>query len=280
MPYFPSSEIISENSRTKQNQKHKGLWALEPNISEQRKGRQRKQMVPTSFTLVCETDETLRHQPALSHPEQALVGGDPAFCRDSYSPNSQNSPVSLNSTMPRSCVVVCINNKEKTRIYNSFPSFILHVSNDKWSAPFHWWNICAPSGTSHLACSVDSFKITLNLKFIFLHIQPYNKDIYNHLQFFAALSWQQVQFWKLKLMADVTASWKQRRSLSTQTIRQKNPQNTRFKSWKIKEFVCWCPLMYWQQKTQHKVKHGCLSCLKPVHFRKFWVGADTCTVTG
>ncbi len=64
---------------------------------------------------------------------------------------------------------------------------------------------------------------TLNLKnkFAFLHIKPYNKDIYNHILCSTALLWQMVQHWELELIADVTASWKQQRSMCTQTISQK-----------------------------------------------------------
>ncbi len=49
---------------------------------------------------------------------------------------------------------------------------------------------------------------SLKEKFVFLHIKPYNKDIYNHLRCFTALLWQQAQSWELELFADVTTSWK------------------------------------------------------------------------
>ncbi len=54
-----------------------------------------------------------------------------------------------------------------------------------------------------------------------LHIKPYKKDIYDHIRCSTALLWQLVQFWEQKLVADITASWKQQRSMtSTQTIHQ------------------------------------------------------------
>ncbi len=37
-------------------------------------------------------------------------------------------------------------------------------------------------------------------KFGFLHIKPYNKDIYDHIQ---SLLWQTVQSWELELIADI-----------------------------------------------------------------------------
>ncbi len=49
---------------------------------------------------------------------------------------------------------------------------------------------------------------SLKEKFVFLHIKPYNKDIYNHIWCFTALLWQLVQSWELELFADVTTSWK------------------------------------------------------------------------
>ncbi len=51
----------------------------------------------------------------------------------------------------------------------------------------------------------------LEKKFGFLHNEPYNKDIYNHIQCSTALLWPMVHSRELKLLTDVTASWKQRR---------------------------------------------------------------------
>ncbi len=58
-------------------------------------------------------------------------------------------------------------------------------------------------------------------KFCFLHIKPCNKDIYNHIKCSASLSWQTLQSGELALIADVMASWKQQRSMNTQTIHWK-----------------------------------------------------------
>ncbi len=61
-------------------------------------------------------------------------------------------------------------------------------------------------------------KTSLKEKFVFWHHKPYNKDTYNHMCCSTALLWPTVQSWELELVADVTASWKQRRSMCTQTI--------------------------------------------------------------
>ncbi len=42
-----------------------------------------------------------------------------------------------------------------------------------------------------------------------LHIKPYNKDIYDHIQCSAELLWQTVQSGELEVVADITASWKE-----------------------------------------------------------------------
>ncbi len=51
----------------------------------------------------------------------------------------------------------------------------------------------------------------LNAEIIFLHIKPHNKDIYDHIRCSTALLWWALQSWELELVADVTASLKQRR---------------------------------------------------------------------
>ncbi len=56
---------------------------------------------------------------------------------------------------------------------------------------------------------------------VVLHIQPCNKDIYSHMWCSTASLWQTVQCRELELTADVTAGWKQRRSVCIQTIHQK-----------------------------------------------------------
>ncbi len=65
------------------------------------------------------------------------------------------------------------------------------------------------------------FLFSLKERFSFLHIKPYNKDIYHHIWCSTALLWQLAQFWELELVADATASWKQQRSMCTQTVCQK-----------------------------------------------------------
>ncbi len=61
---------------------------------------------------------------------------------------------------------------------------------------------------------MDSTMVSrLKVKYGFLDIKPHSKDIYDHMQ------WPLAQFWELELAADVTASWKQRRSMYTQTAR-------------------------------------------------------------
>ncbi len=74
--------------------------------------------------------------------------------------------------------------------------------------------------------SCDLFYI-LKDKFVFLHFKPYNKDIYDHIWCSTALWWRTVQSWELELIADVTASWKQRRSMCDN--QSKNTVNVRIK---------------------------------------------------
>ncbi len=61
----------------------------------------------------------------------------------------------------------------------------------------------------------------LKEEFVFVHIKPYNQDIYDHMRCSAALFWQVAQSWELEAVADVTANWKQQRSMCTQTVRPK-----------------------------------------------------------
>ncbi len=54
--------------------------------------------------------------------------------------------------------------------------------------------------------------VKLEEKLVFLHIQPYDKDIYDHIRCSTALLWQLLPSWELELVADITPSWKQWRS--------------------------------------------------------------------
>ncbi len=63
--------------------------------------------------------------------------------------------------------------------------------------------------------------------FFFLHVKPYNKDIYDHIQCSTALLRRTVQSWELELIADIAAGWKQQRSMCTEP--SKNTINTCFK---------------------------------------------------
>ncbi len=74
----------------------------------------------------------------------------------------------------------------------------------------------------------------LKEKLIFLWIKPYNRDIYDYIQCSTAILWPTVQSWELELLADVTTSWKQQRSIWPQTIHPKNTTNARF----VKCLIC------------------------------------------
>ncbi len=63
-----------------------------------------------------------------------------------------------------------------------------------------------------------SLKASRLKKFSLLDIEPYNKDISDHIQCSTALLWWMVQSWKLELIANVIASWKQQRLTGTQLI--------------------------------------------------------------
>ncbi len=56
---------------------------------------------------------------------------------------------------------------------------------------------------------------------VLINIRPYNKDIYDHIWCSTAILWQPVQSWELELVANFSASWKQQRSMCTQTNHQK-----------------------------------------------------------
>ncbi len=90
-----------------------------------------------------------------------------------------------------------------------------------------------------------TYKYYLNFKkrFVFLHIKPYNKDIYEHAQCSTALLWRLVQSWELELIADVTATWKQWRGKGTETI-----------CWKIQ----WTP--FFKSGETRQMFSGFLSC--------------------
>ncbi len=83
-----------------------------------------------------------------------------------------------------------------------------------------------------LNCTVEcALKKILNWgKGLFFHIRPYNKDIYDHIRCSPALLWQPAWSWGLRLIADITASWKQQRSLCTQT-------SAHFKRLKFDEYL-------------------------------------------
>ncbi len=51
----------------------------------------------------------------------------------------------------------------------------------------------------------SDFPLMLQEKFVFLHIKPYNKNIYNHIQNSTAFIWRTAQSQELELVADVTA---------------------------------------------------------------------------
>ncbi len=96
-----------------------------------------------------------------------------------------------------------------------------------WNSSYLWGVISKEATLLHpplpvfaLACILFHLLSLLKEKFGFLHIWPYTKDIYNHWQCSTALLWQTVQSWKLELVADVTASWKQQRCIGTLTVCQ------------------------------------------------------------
>ncbi len=67
---------------------------------------------------------------------------------------------------------------------------------------------CSPASITVVIYSIN-FTLALwaaNLKeeFSFLHLKPYNKDTYDHIQHY-----YDKQSSELELLADVTASWKQ-----------------------------------------------------------------------
>ncbi len=98
-----------------------------------------------------------------------------------------------------------------------------------------------------LKCQVFTFTcLTTDSNFTevrFLQIKPYNKDIYDHKQCSKALLWQTVQSWELELLADATASWKQRRWRGISSALTVHPKKGRFERWDYRQMfrgVLWC----------------------------------------
>ncbi len=142
-----------------------------------------------------------------------------------------NDEQSMNRARPEGTAAwVCFTHRPRV-------TWLCHPAETEAHIIWAWW-------------SSDSFSTSrgdfyLKEKFGFLHIKPYKKNSYDHIRCFTALLWQPVQSWELELVADITVSRKQQKSMCTQTICQKSPKTLVLKDMKLAECLVF-PLLYWQ----------------------------------